>query len=87
MAVFSVREILQIGGACEMRRVAWTRYGYKKQDLLYISVVKDPLTFHGEQRQPTPVVYLHHESGTGDAIIYKSAPGTFTLARFDILEH
>jgi hypothetical protein len=67
--------------------VAWTRYEYTKQDLLYISVVEDPLTFHGERRALTPVVYLHHESGTGDAIIYRSAPGIFALARFDILKH
>ncbi len=87
MAVFGLRKILHTGRACEMRMIAYTKYGYKTQDLLYVSVVEEPGTFHGEQRPLTPVVYLHHESGTGDAIIYRSAPGTFTLARFDILEH
>ena len=87
MAVFGVREVLQTGRACEMRMLAWARYDYKKQDLLYISIVEDPRAFHGEPRAPTPVVYLHHDSGTGDAIIYRSAPGKFSLARFDVLEH
>ncbi len=87
MAVFGVTERLHTGRACEVRMIAWTRYQYKKQDFLSIAVVEDPLTFDGGERTPTPVVYLHHDSGSGDAIIYPSAPGVFTLARFEILEH